>query len=219
VSEAVADLPRRDVIAEWLEAAPCRIGQILIERDAAGGFALRHRDDAERDDLFAHSGLEAAAKLARFDDGRDYRPLKTAPNLRHGWLLRVATADEVIAALNLFYPGRLPAYLASRNGSLRTTTFRETLGRQSGMYRVAARISDRQADKLIGSFCRSDGGCLRTILWQRDAFGTVASSLLPLSKFDPAQDQAGRGERVLPLLCQEACNLLVSEARKVVKAA
>ena len=41
--------------------------------------------------------------------------------------------------------------------------------------------------------------------------------LLPGTKFDPAYDQTGRGEVTMPLLCQEACNLLVAEARKVVK--
>ena len=85
------------------------------------------------------------------------------------------------------------------------------------MYRVAAKISDEQIDELVGDFCRSDGGCLRTILWKRDASGTIASTKLPPEKFDPAFDQTGRGDLGIPLLCQEACNLLVSAAREVVK--
>jgi len=40
---------------------------------------------------------------------------------------------------------------------------------------------------------------------------------LPLDKFIAPLDQTGRGENVMPLLCQEACNLLVAEARAVVK--
>jgi hypothetical protein len=43
------------------------------------------------------------------------------------------------------------------------------------------------------------------------------STKLPPQKFDPAFDQTGRGERALPLLCQEACNLLVAAARAKVK--
>jgi hypothetical protein len=58
---------------------------------------------------------------------------------------------------------------------------------------------------------------LRTILWKRDKRGTIPSTKLPAEKFDPAHDQTGRGERAIPLLCQEACNLLVNECRKVVK--
>src|SRR5262249_9295340 len=93
-------------------------------------------------------------------------------------------------------------------------------------------ISDSQINDLVADFCRSDGGCLRTILWTRDRNGTIASTKLSKEKFDPAKDQvtahcsrhpagdvcASRSEATtVPLLCQEACNLLVAECRKVVK--
>ena len=102
------------------------------------------------------------------------------------------------------------------------TPLRDTLNRQTGMYRVAGKITDEQIDALVGRFCRSDGGCLRTILWRRDATGSVASTRLPPEKFDPAYDQCGGPAQprtdLIPMLCQEACNLLVAEARAVVKA-
>ena len=47
--------------------------------------------------------------------------------------------------------------------------------------------------------------------------GARPSLRLPLDKFIAPVDQTERGEHVMPLLCQEACNLLVAEARKVVK--
>ena len=46
------------------------------------------------------------------------------------------------------------------------------------MYRPAAKISDAEANALVGKLCRSDGGCLRAILWKRDREGTLASTLL-----------------------------------------
>ena len=180
---------------------------------------MRHRDDAGRasDELTFHRDPEDAAGLALYDDAGAYRPLKTAPNLRHGW--RMAVPDEAARtlALDLFYPARLGAWRLFRAGRLVTTPLRETLGRQTGMYRVTAKITDAQADELVGRFCRSDGGCLRTILWRRDAAGSVPSMGLPPEKFDPAYDQVGTGGNFVPLLCQEACNLLVAEARAVVK--
>jgi len=130
---------------------------------------------------------------------------------------------------------------AWKSGYLKTTALRETLDRQSGMYRVAAKISDPQINDLVADFCRSDGGCLRTILWKRDRDGVIASTKSPKEKFDPACDEAApRPTQVgtsrcdvrtaqravptshsipatVPLLCQEACNLLVAECRKVVK--
>lgn len=207
--------PRVDFLAEL----PCRIGEIVITRSAGGGFDLRHRDDGERGDLIQHTEAVAAVEIARFDAEGKYRPLKTAPSLRRGWRLVLGCSDEVRLALDYFYPARIAAFLAHERGALRVTPLRETLARQTGMYRVAMRISDAEADELVGGLCRSEGGCLRTILWRRDAAGAPASTLLPAAKFDPGHDQTGRGEPTLPLLCQEACNLLVAAARHMAKSA
>ena len=201
----------------WLEKGLRCIGQIAIGGCADGTFALTHRDDAGRSDLALHDNAEAAVELTRFDDAGHYRPLKTAPTLRHGWKLSIPNLTELRLALDHFYPGRLAALFAFEKEELRTTPLRETLERQSGMYRIAAQIGDEQANELVGNFCRSDGECLRTILWRRDRAGAVPSTKLPPEKFDPAFDQTGGGRAVVPLLCQEACNLLVAEARRVVQ--
>jgi len=204
-------------LAKWLAAGLRCIGQISIEAKDDGTFALTHRDDALRNDLVPHTQVDDAAGLARFDNAGKYRPLKTAPNLRHGWRLVLPDGSALGIALDLFYPGRLAAFLALENGGLVTTPLRETLQRQTGMYRRAAKISDDEANTLIGNFCCSESGCLRTILWKRDQQGTLASTLLPPEKFDPAHDQASLHGPTIPLLCQEACNLLVAEARRFVK--
>jgi sirohydrochlorin cobaltochelatase len=217
----------RDSVKRGLEIAlhdrSC-FGQILIRRTSSGHFGLCHRDDEGRDDLQVLRNPEETVELARYDDAGNYRPLKTAPNLRHGWRLEIADVSELQRALDYFYPGRLAMLAAWKENRLTTTPFRQTLDRQSGMYRIAAKISDEEIDDLVGNFCRSNGGCLRTILWKRDAGGALPSRKLPPEKFNVASDQVcGPGSlspttgRVLPLLCQEACNLLVAECRKVVK--
>lgn len=200
-----------------LEPEVCRLGEICIVITGAGTYSLSHRDDVGRDDLVRHDDAEAAEEIARYDDAGNYRPLKTAPNLRHGWRLEVEDRAALVLALDGFYPARLATFSAWKAGDLRATALRDTLERQTGMYRAAAKITDGETNALVGSFCRSDGGCLRTILWKRDRAGTEPSSRLPAEKYDPAHDQTGRQERTFPLLCQEACNLLVAEARKVVK--
>ena len=207
------------VIERALQAALTdrfHFGQILIQK-TNGSFVLSHRDDEVRTDLQTFRNAEEAVEIAKYDDAGNYRSLKTAPNLRHGWRLEVATFPELKRALDYFYPGRLAVFAAWRNGQLQATQLRETLERQSGMYRVAAKISGEQIDNVVGNFCRSDSGCLRTILWKRDQQSTIASTKLPPTKFDPLHDQTGQGERCIPLLCQEPCNLLVAECRKVVK--
>jgi sirohydrochlorin cobaltochelatase len=204
-------------------AAPVCIGQILI-RTKDGRFVLLHRDDETQKQLKRSRDAEDAIEIAKYDDAGNYRPLKTEPNLRHGWLLDLGTLEELRRALDYFYPGRLAIFAAWKSGKLQTTPLHETLDRQSGMYRIAAKISGPQINDLVANFCRSNGGCLRTILWKRDALGTVSSTKLPQEKFDPGYDQAGmpRGPgstipATVPLLCQEACNLLVAQCRKVVK--
>jgi sirohydrochlorin cobaltochelatase len=210
--------------------APFCFGQILVRKTESGGFILAHREDESLDRLQTYREPEDAIEIARYDDAGNYRPLKTAPNLRHGWLLQLATIDQLGHALDYFYPGRLAVFSAWKTGRLNTTSLRETLNRQSGMYRVAAKISDAQINDVIAGLCRSDGGCLRTILWKRDQNGAISSTKLPTEKFDPSYDQAAPSESpasstpataamaAVPLLCQEPCNLLVGECRKVVKA-
>jgi sirohydrochlorin cobaltochelatase len=229
-----------DSIERALEAAlsdRCYLGQILIQK-TSDGLVLSHREDEARKDLQTCRNAEEAVEIAKYDDAGNYRPLKTAPNLRHGWRLTLKTLEELKRALDYFYPGRLAVFAAWKTGQLHTTNLRDTLDRQSGMYRAAAKISDAQIDDVVGHFCRSDGGCLRTILWKRDAHGTVSSTKLPNEKFDPTFDQAKALDRsgssalaeatvdkttpttaTVPLLCQEACNLLVAECRKVVTGA
>lgn len=209
---------------EDLLTAPFSFGQILV-RKIGDDFALCHRDDEARDDLQKFQNPENAIEIARYDDNGNYRPLKTAPNLRHGWRMNLRITDELRRALDHFYPGRLAVFVAWQRSQLRITPLRETLDRQSGMYRIAAKISDAQIDDVVADFCRSNGGCLRTILWKRDQRGAVASAKLRKEKFDPAWDQAkalsgpeSTPPATVPLLCQEACNLLVAACRKVVKA-
>src|SRR5438094_4092544 len=220
----------RNSIGRVLEAARFCVGQIVVQK-SDGCFVLCHRDDEMLDHLQVFRSAEDAIEIAKYDDAGNYRPLKTAPNLRHGWRLELDTLEQLRHALDYFYPGRLAVFAAWKSDKLQTTPLRETLDRQSGMYRVAAKISDSQIDDLVGNFCRSNDGCLRTILWKRDASGAIASTKLPKEKFDPAYDKA-RGHRrrplseahashsevaTIPLLCQEACNLLVAECRKVMK--
>jgi sirohydrochlorin cobaltochelatase len=223
----------RNSIGRVLEAARFCVGQIVVQK-SDGCFVLLHRDDETLDHLQVFRSAEDAIEIAKHDDAGNYRPLKTAPNLRHGWRLELDTLEALMRALDYFYPGRLAVFAAWKSDKLQTTPLRETLDRQSGMYRVAAKISDSQIDDLVADFCRSDGGCLRTILWKRDARGTVASTKLPNEKFDPEYDQVEASAQpgssasakatadrptpaTVPLLCQEACNLLIAECRKMVK--
>ena len=102
-------------------------------------------------DLTVYRAPNDAVELAKFSDDGEYRPLKTAPNLRHGWRLELADLGALQQALDFFYPGRLAALAAWEADRLPRTPLRETLNRQTGMYRVAAKISDQQIDRLVAA--------------------------------------------------------------------
>ncbi|MEA3207766.1 MAG: sirohydrochlorin cobaltochelatase [Chthoniobacter sp.] len=202
----------RDVtqaLAAWLEDGGRQIGEIVIH-PVGGGFALCHRDDVGREDLASTSRTEAARELANHDDAGKFRPLKTAPNLRHGWRLTVPDLAELRRALDYFYPAMLGVWCSHRRGELPPVPLRETLGRQSGMYRVTQKITDAAAQEMIGGFCRSEGGCLKHPLWEISPGQPIAT--LPAEKL-----QSPAARESWPLLCPEACNLLVAKAREVVK--
>ena len=185
----------REFLEQKLAAGPWTLGQVII----SPGITVRHADDPAPTEIFVRP--EAAREIARYDDAGTYRPLKTAPNLRRGWELRLATVEELHLALDFLYPAALGAWLAFTRHELRPIPLRETLGRQTGMYRVTQLIRDDQAETLIAKTC--DAGCLRHRLWSINA---------------PASPQSPVTSHQSPTpLCAEACNLLVAACRPLAK--
>lgn len=183
-----------------LQAGFRDIGQIRITVINTS-FSLCHVDDFEGNALEKFTKASDAASLALHDDTGKYRPLKSAPNLRHGWCLHLKSHHDLRLALDLFYPAAIGHWRAHISHNLNPTPLRNTLDRQSGMYRVSGKISDEQGSELIESLCKT--GCLRSILWP------IRSGTPPLL---PSLQ-----ENQIPLLCCEACNIFVAEARKVAK--
>jgi sirohydrochlorin cobaltochelatase len=155
----------RDVtaaLAAWLAAGARQIGQVAI-RAKCRRFYSCHIDDLARTDLAPHARPEDARTLATFDDAGDFRPLKTAPNLRHGWRLEVRDATALRRALDYLYPAMCGVLHSAEREELIPIPLRETLARQSGMYAVTRKITDSQAAETIARVC---GGCLKTRLWK-----------------------------------------------------
>lgn len=193
----------RDVekaLADWLASGGDCVGQIALA-PLAEGWELRPLEDAGRTDLTLHRTAEAARDLANLDADGNFRPLKTAPTLVRGWRLLLPDAAAVRRALDYFYPAMTGVWLSHTRGELVPVVLRETLGRQTGMYRVTQKLTDPQARELIDNVC---AGCLKHRLWEIAAPN-------PAPPVFPANS--------LPLLCHEACNLLVAKAREVVKKA
>lgn len=189
-----------DLLASAIEEGFSRVGQIAIEH-ANGTFELCHVDDLGLTDLRVSCDPTTAMEIALLTDEGVYRPLKTAPTLKHGWQLNLSDLKSLRLALDFFYPAALGNWRALLTASLRPTPLRETVNRQTGMYRITGKITDEQGEELVNSLCRTN--CLRNILWPVPADAQLPKISLPASE--------------IPLLCGEACCLVIAAARKVVK--
>jgi hypothetical protein len=194
----------RSTLADFFDAALyqgfSRIGQAVFGV-SGDRFHLCHADDEGRSGLEVFDDPHDASRIALLDDEGNHRPLKTAPNLRRGWILKLPTSSDLRLAIDLLYP----AALANWRGFLRAeplaTPLRRAFDRQTGMYRITGLTTDPEAEKILNTLCKP--GCLRQILW-------------PIPDGVPFRSPVLENGRI-PLLCTDACSLLIGEARRVVK--
>jgi len=205
----------RDELARLIQDGYNALGELEFAENSDGYILYHSADRSSLKEARVYQAIEDARQIAKYDSSGAYRPLKGAPNLPRGWLIELATIDELKKALDFFYPGAIGAWLAYQAGTARPVCLRETLNRQTGMYRVTRKMTEEQAQNLVREACRSDGQCLRTILWGIEE--DQSPDFLPSSKSDPAFDQTGQKRAALPFLCLEACNLLVAAARTTIK--
>ncbi|MBA2443446.1 MAG: hypothetical protein H0V53_13770 [Rubrobacter sp.] len=189
----------REDFASWVsEAAEGReFAEALVRRLPEGGYELRHREDAGKEDLEPHEDPRAAREIAKLTEGGEYRPLKSSPNLRRGWLLRVADEKALAAAMNYLYPVALVHWHLRRCGELPLTSYRENAARQSGIYKRVQKLSEKGVQDAAKACC-GDAVCLKRTLWDVD-------------EETPLEMERGGGE----IPCPEPCSVFVSFARRV----
>ena len=201
-------------LTEALAGGLQQIGQIkiLTDHDLAP-FVLVHLDDEDADfsSLNAHPTPDKAREIGLYTPHGDYRFTKGEMSLPGGWLLLLQSPGEVRQALDLFYPASLGLWAAWKDGSVRTQNLRDKLGRQTGMYRHAANVSDVGAQELIQSVCGPANKCVKKILWQLDENTPLDDS--EASRFNGIVSNTAEN-KAIPLVCQEACNHFVAQARK-----
>ena len=189
----------REAFAAWVDEEPGGrvFGQVLVRAEPSGGYYLCHRDEAGVVDLELHEDPRAAREISKLTDAGEYRPLKSSPNLRHGWVLKVGETRGLGVAMNYLYPAGIVHWHLYREGRLRVTDYRENASRQSGIYKRIQRLSDEGVQNAARACCE-DTVCLKKTLWNVDT-----ETLLEMD----------RGEGEIP--CPEPCSIFVSFARRV----
>lgn len=143
-------------------------GRIVAQAQARrveSGYELRHVADREADaaDLRGMTVPELR-DLARFSASGAFRPLKSRPNLRSGWICFAADEAALMEALNHLYPGAVADWAAVRAGRAEATSYREFTGRQTGMYRLTQALDDALVGETVGTACAPQN-CLKRRLW------------------------------------------------------
>jgi len=213
---------RQDALNEGVSR---RWGQLSITvtlgADGDRRYDLRHEGDAGRDaaDLASHEDPRDAREIAETDARGRYRPLKSAPTLRKGWVYDGVDAATLVRAVEYCYPAtiqnwsregdrrepsdRASGETASREGELDVSHWRETMARQTGIYGVIQtwdRGEGHEHAEWVAEACCDDSQCLKRREWEYDA------------ETDLAVDG---GDGVFP--CREPCSLVVSAARQWTK--
>ena len=197
-TESVATLSR-EAFAAWVDESSGgrTFGQVLVRAIPTVGYSLRHKDDADVENLDPYEDPRAAREIAKLTEAGDYRPLKSSPNLRRGWELRVGDARQLAVAMNYLYPAGIVHWYLYREGRLEVTDFRENAARQSGIYKRIQRLSDEGVQDAARACCE-DAVCLKRTLWDVDDKTPLAME---------------RGEGEIP--CPEPCSVFISFARRV----
>jgi hypothetical protein len=174
--------------------------EVLVERSEQF-FLLRHTADREfSPDRLRNITVAEVRDLANFTENREFRPLKSAPTLRRGWILTCRSPAELWRVLQDLYPGSIPDWFATQNASPPVTHYREFTNRQSGMYRITQMLSNEEVAEVIHSTCSAQS-CLKRRLWTIEGFeidSSESKSLIP---------------------CLEPCAILLENARKAMRAA
>ena len=197
--EAPLAAQAREAFASWVDAAgpDGRVfGQVrVIPRN--GCYSVRHVEDVGPSGLEVHEDPRMAREISKTTAAGEYRPLKSSPNLKSGWELRLADAGDLLVAMGYLYPAGVVHWHLHREGRLETTSYRENAARQSGIYKRVQRLSDEGVQDAARACCE-DAVCLKRTLWDVDGE-------------TPLQMDRGGGE----IPCPEPCSIFVSFARRV----
>jgi len=178
-----------------------RITATVTDRGARR-YDVRHVDDAGTpvDDLDRYDDPLKARELVTTDAAGRYRPLKTAPTLRDGWVFTGLGPHDAYETVETIYPATVPNWHREREGDLDVSHWRETMARQSGIYGVVKtwdRGEGYEHVNWVAESCCADSQCLKRREWEYD---------------EETDLDVDGGDGVFP--CREPCSLVVSAARK-----
>ena len=172
-----------------------------ISADGTRHYEVRHVDDRDADAtaLTTHTDPFDAREIGTLDPKGRYRPLRTAPSLKSGWIFPDLSAAEVYETVEAFYPATVVNWDREARGELDVDHWRDEQDRQSGIYNLITVLPDDAVDWAAAACC-DDSQCLKRREWQ-------------LSENEPLAAEGGDG--VFP--CRGPCSMAVAAGREWAK--
>ncbi len=172
-----------------------------VSTDGSRQYELRHIDDSnvEASALQSHTNPFDAREIGTLDAKNRYRPLRTAPSLKTGWIFSDLSATELYEAVEAFYPATVVNWYREQRGELDIDHWRDEQDRQSGIYNLITVLPD-EAVEWAAAACCDDSQCLKRREWQ-------------LSEDEPLDAEGGEG--VFP--CRGPCSMVVAAGREWAK--
>ena len=175
---------------------------VVLDAEGRRRYEVRHGDDVG-ENVDAYTDPLDARELVKHDDDGRYRPLSTAPSLPHGWAFVDLDGSELVETVEYIYPATVANWHREREGDLDVTHWRETMGRQTGMYGVVKtwdRGDGYEHVNWVAEATCDDSQCLKRREWQYD---------------DETDLDVDGGDGQFP--CREPCSVVVSAARQWTK--
>lgn len=172
-----------------------------VEEDGGRQYEIRHIDDSntESSALTTHTDPLDAREIGTLDGNDRYRPLRTAPSLKTGWIFPERSANEVYEAIEAFYPATVVNWHREQQGELDIDHWRDEQDRQSGIYNLITVLPDEAVEWATAACC-DDSQCLKRREWE-------------LSEDEPLDSDGGDG--VFP--CRAPCSVVVAAGREWAK--
>ncbi len=186
------------IVHEW---GQLRVTATITDRGERR-YDVRHVDDADAavEELDRYDDPLDARDIVTFDEDGRYRPLKTAPTLRHGWVFPDLDHRAVYETVETVYPATVANWHREREGRLDVDHWRETMERQSGIYGVVQtwdRGEGHEHVNWVAEACCADSQCLKRREWEYD---------------EETDLDVDGGDGAFP--CREPCSMVVSAARR-----
>lgn len=141
-----------------MSSIPSRIGELTIVEEA-GRILVRGPGSPE---LTLPPEEEALRRHLRSDSAGRYRPLSGARTLPGGWQVETGPALPLERVIEVVYPLAVAHIRLHARGELRAVSLDDVLGRQSGRYEGAGRLSSTGRELATNLLC---GQCIRVPLW------------------------------------------------------